>query len=85
MAQETIFHRKGELNSGWSFWENYRPAAREEKGKKQENRFDENLGVLFTFNNQNTFAQFWNGAPYDQASNQIYYTLNELLINLFSD
>jgi len=51
MAQETIFHRKGELNSGWSFWENYRPAIKEEKGKKQENRFDDNLCVLFTFNN----------------------------------
>lgn len=72
MEQKTIFHHRGELQTGWSFWENYRPV-----GNSKDKKYDDNLSEVFSFDNLNTFAQFWNGMPYDQASNLIYFTCNE--------
>ena len=74
MEKKTIYHHHGELQTGWSFWENYRPAIKEQNQTKS---FSENLSEIFQFDNLNKFAQFWNGMPYDCASNLIYFPANE--------
>ena len=75
MQETTLYHHRGELQTGWSFWENYRPVIKD--NTKKAGAYDDNLVEIFSFSNLNQFAQFWNCMPYDQSSNLIYFTVTE--------
>ena len=75
----TIFHHNGELETGWTFWENYRPVEKMDKMTKVqgEKNYDQNLAQVFTFHDLNQFALYWNCCKYDDSANLIYSTVDE--------
>lgn len=77
-VEKTIYHHRGEQETGWSFWENYR-AVEINKGQKGagESNWEDNLQEIFSFNNLKDLGNFWYNCGYDDSSNLLYSTIDD--------
>lgn len=76
--ENSVFHQNGELESGWTFWENYRQSDKHasQKGVGDKN-WENNCAEIISFNDQNKFSLFWNNSKYDDSSNLIFSSLDD--------
>lgn len=76
-VEKTIYHHRGEQESGWSFWENYRAL---EKGKTlgtHDKNYEENLIKIVSFNDLSAFGVFWHNGLYDDSSNLLFNPIDD--------
>lgn len=79
-VEKTVYHHKGEQESEWAVWENYRSTEKKGQGGQsfsQGANFSENLDQIATFENLKEFGLFWHNSFYDDSSNQIYNSQDE--------
>jgi len=73
-VEKTVYHHRGELESGWSFWENYRAVEKSKGTGGFDKNFEDTMAKIFTFNNLKDFGLFWFNCYYDDSSNLIFNT-----------
>lgn len=80
-VEKTVYHHRGEQESGWSFWETYRDLEKGNKNQQNQNKgekqYESTLNEIFSFNNLNDLSKFWYNCSYEDSSNLLFSTLDD--------
>lgn len=78
-VERTIYHHRGDQETGWCFWENYRLIEKQDKGQKgqADKNFQDTLEKVYSFKNLEEFLIPWKHHNWEDSSTILYNILDE--------